>query len=88
MAPNNWVGKTLGGRYEITDTLGSGGMSSVYKATDPNLNRVVAAKMIHPHLSGNTEFVVRFKEEATSVAQLRHPNTVQVFDFNNDDDTL
>jgi serine/threonine-protein kinase len=62
-------------------------MSSVYKATDPNLNRVVAVKMIHPHLSGNPDFVVRFKEEATAVAQLRHPNIVQVFDFNNDDDT-
>jgi hypothetical protein len=63
-------------------------MSAVYKANDPNLDRVVAVKLIHPHLSDNSEFVVRFKEEATSVAQLRHPNIVQVFDFNNDGDTF
>jgi hypothetical protein len=62
-------------------------MSAVHKATDPNLNRVVAVKLIHPHLSDNPEFVMRFKEEATSVAQLRHPNIVQVFDFDNHDDT-
>jgi serine/threonine protein kinase len=61
-------------------------MSAVYKVTDPNLNRVVAGKLIHPHLSDNPEFVLRFREEATAVAQLRHPNIVQVFDFNNDDD--
>jgi tRNA A-37 threonylcarbamoyl transferase component Bud32 len=78
------VGKTVGDRYQIDELLGQGGMSAVYKATDPNLRRVVAVKMIHPHLSDNPEFVSRFEEEATAVAQLRHPNIVQVFDFNND----
>lgn len=87
MAQSSWVGKTLGDRYQIDELLGQGGMSSVYKATDPNLRRVVAVKMIHPHLSSNAEFVSRFEEEATAVAQLRHPNIVQVFDFNNDDGT-
>ncbi len=87
MAQHNWVGQTLGGRYKIEGTLGKGGMSAVYKATDPNLRRTVAVKMIHPHLSDNPDFVVRFKEEAAAVAQLRHPNIVQVFDFNNDDET-
>jgi serine/threonine protein kinase len=88
MEQNNWRGRTLGGRYRIEEILGRGGMSAVYKATDPNLNRVVAVKLIHPHLSDNPEFVVRFKEEATAVAQLRHPNIVQVFDFDNDGDTF
>jgi serine/threonine protein kinase len=64
--------------------LGQGGMSAVYKATDPNLRRVVAVKMIHPHLSTDPEFVRRFEEEAAAVARLRHPNIVQVFDFNHD----
>ena len=62
-------------------------MSAVYKATDPNLRRVVAVKMIHQHLSADTEFVRRFEEEATAVAQLRHTNIIQVFDYNQDDGT-
>lgn len=87
MEQKNWKGLNLGGRYQIEDLLGRGGMSAVYKATDPNLNRVVAVKLIHPHLSDNPEFLVRFREEATAVAQLRHSNIVQVFDFDNDGDT-
>jgi serine/threonine protein kinase len=59
-------------------------MSAVYKATDPNLKRVVAIKLIHSHLSGDTQFIKRFEEEAAAVASLRHPNIVQVFDFNAD----
>lgn len=78
----SWKGKTLGDRYQIEDLLGQGGMSAVYKAHDPNLKRTVAIKIIHPHLTGNAEFVHRFEQEATLVAQLRHNNIVQVFDFN------
>ena len=79
-----WIGRTLSGRYRIDDLLGQGGMSAVYKATDPNLKRVVAIKLIHPHLSSDPSFVLRFEGEASAVASLRHPNIVQVFDFNND----
>lgn len=86
MAQTDWIGETLGGRYEITELLGQGGMSAVYKANDPNLRRVVAVKLIHPHLSSDPEFVRRFEEEAATVAQLRNPNLIQVFDFTNDDD--
>jgi serine/threonine-protein kinase len=87
MPQQSWVGETLGGRYKMEELLGMGGMATVYKATDPNLRRVVAIKLIHPHLSENPNFVIRFKEEAAAVAQLRHPNIVQVHDFNNDGDT-
>ena len=45
-----WIGRTIGGRYKIESLLGSGGMSSVYRATDPNLQRTVAIKIIHHHL--------------------------------------
>jgi serine/threonine protein kinase len=83
---NSWEGKVLGGRYEIGELLGQGGMSSVYKANDPNLRRSVAIKMVHPHLSNNPEFVRRFEEEATAVARLRHPNIIQVYDFSHEDD--
>jgi serine/threonine-protein kinase len=62
-------------------------MSSVYKGNDPNLRRTVAIKVIHPHLSEDPQFVSRFEEEAAAVAQLKHPNIIQVFDFDNDDNT-
>ena len=80
-----WIGRTLSGRYKIEALLGQGGMSAVYKARDPNLKRVVAIKLIHPHLSGDPSFVLRFESEASAVASLRHPNIVQVYDFNNDE---
>lgn len=86
MSKPTWIGKKLGGRYLIQELLGQGGMSAVYKAMDENLNRVVAVKLIHPHLSADAEFVRRFEEEAKAVAQLRHPNIIQVFDFDNDGD--
>ncbi len=86
MASVSWIGQTLNGRYHIESLLGQGGMSSVYKAFDPNLRRTVAIKMIHPHLSNNLSFMRRFEEEAAIVAQLRHEHIVQVFDFNHDDD--
>jgi len=46
--------------------LGQGGMSVVYKAYDPNLQRVVAIKLVHQHLSGDPEFMKRFEEEAST----------------------
>jgi serine/threonine protein kinase len=82
----SWVGHIISNRYKIEALLGQGGMSAVYKAIDPNLKRPVAVKLIHPHLSSNPEFVRRFEQEAAAVAQLRHPNIIQVFDFNHDDD--
>jgi serine/threonine-protein kinase len=87
MSQPSWIGYTLNGRYKIEELLGQGGMSAVYKGTDPNLKRVVAIKLIHPHLSGDPEFVRRFEVEAASIAQLRHPNIVQVYDFSHDGDT-
>jgi eukaryotic-like serine/threonine-protein kinase len=87
MKQPSWIGHTLGGRYRLETLLGQGGMSAVYRADDPNLRRAVAIKLIHGHLAGDPEFVRRFEEEAAAVAQLRHPNIVQVYDFNHDGDT-
>ncbi len=84
----NWIGQTLGNCYKIQEVIGQGGMSSVYKAIDPNLQRVVAIKLIHPHLSDDPKFTARFEEEARAVARLRHPNIVQVYDFNHDGDVF
>jgi serine/threonine protein kinase len=86
MNKTNFVGRTLGGRYQIQSLVGQGGMASVYKAYDPNLHRSVAIKVIHPHLSNNPEFTRRFEEEATGVAHLRQANIVQVYDFSHDGD--
>jgi serine/threonine protein kinase len=84
MEATGWEGKKIGGRYQVEELLGQGGMSSVYKAFDPNLQRMVAIKLVHPHLSNNQEFVRRFEVEATAVARLRHSNIIQVYDFNHD----
>jgi serine/threonine protein kinase len=71
---------TLSGRYETGDRLGTGGMSSVYKATDRILERTVAVKILAEHLHDDERFVARFKREALAVARLIHPNIVQVYD--------
>ena len=86
MEQSTWVGRSLNGRYKIDALLGQGGMSAVYKAIDPNLKRVVAIKLIHPHLSTEDDFIHRFKREAAAVAALRHQNIIQVYDFNTDND--
>lgn len=86
MTLSNLEGQILNERYQVRTLIGQGGMAAVYKAYDPNLHRAVAIKIIHPHLSNNAEFFRRFEEEATGVAHLRHPNIVQMYDFNHDGD--
>jgi len=82
----SWIGHAISNRYKIEALLGQGGMSEVYRAYDPNLTRSVAIKLIHRHLSNDPEFVRRFEQEARAVAQLRHPNIIQVYDFDHDSD--
>ena len=76
----------ISGRYQLGDRLGSGGMSSVYKATDRVLERTVAVKILAEHLSDDEKFVARFRREALAVAKLIHPNIVQVYDTGVDTD--
>ena len=66
------------GGFEIILKLGQGGMGSVFKARQPLLNRVVALKVMAPFLSSSPDFVKRFIREASSAANLNHPNMVQV----------
>ncbi len=73
-------------RYELGDRLGSGGMSTVYRATDRVLERTVAVKILAEHLSDDDKFVARFRREALAVAKLIHPNIVQVYDTGVDAD--
>ncbi|MCB0209684.1 MAG: serine/threonine protein kinase [Anaerolineae bacterium] len=77
---NNLIGKTLG-KYRLVAKLGSGGMAEVYKAYQPGLDRFVAIKVMHEHLSQDPEFVRRFQREALTAGRLMHPNVVQILDF-------
>jgi serine/threonine protein kinase len=86
MAEDAFEGKVLGERFQIQSRIGRGGMATVYKAYDSNLQRLVAIKIIHPHLSEDSDFLRRFKDEATVVAQLRHPNIAVIYDFSHEGD--
>ena len=83
MDANSLIGKNLRG-YKIVGFIGSGGMATVYKAYQESLNRYVAIKVLAAHLSGDREFRERFIREAKSIAKLRHPNILSVFDFGED----
>ena len=80
-------GEIVGGRYEIIELLGSGGMANVYRAHDPQLGRDVAVKILASRYTADPAFVERFRREASAAAQLNHPNIVQVFDRGEADGT-
>ncbi len=74
----------LNSRYKLLERIGSGGMSIVYKAQDLSLGRMVAVKMLHESLTGDADFLRRFRQEAHSAANLTHPNIVTVHDIGQD----
>lgn len=67
--------------FQITEQLGEGGMGTVYKATDRNLGRTVAIKMLHPFLTHDPDHFKRFQNEAHLSARITHPNVATLFDF-------
>ncbi|MET9885343.1 protein kinase [Streptomyces sp. NPDC006430] len=73
-------GSLAGGRYQLRDLLGAGGMASVYLAYDTALDRQVAIKTLHSDLGREQSFRERFRREAQAVAKLSHTNIVSVFD--------
>jgi serine/threonine-protein kinase len=75
-----WIGKTLG-KIEIEKLLGRGGMAEVYFGRHATLTRPVAVKIMHGYLDGEGDLSTRFAREARVAAGLRHPNIVQVYDF-------
>jgi eukaryotic-like serine/threonine-protein kinase len=87
VSPGSPKGELISDRYRIEDRLGSGGMSSVFRATDTILERTVAVKILAEHLADDERFVARFRREALAVAKLVHPNIVQVYDTGNDGDS-
>lgn len=77
----------LNNRYRLLGQIGSGGSSVIYKAMDTALSRVVAIKVLRPSLTSDPSFVVRFRNEARSVANLTHPNIVTLYDVGQDGTT-
>src|SRR6266516_5533001 len=80
------VGELIAGRYELEELVGSGGMSSVYRAHDRLLERPVALKILHEQFTRDDDYVERFRREARAVARLTHPNIVTVIDRGEQDD--
>jgi eukaryotic-like serine/threonine-protein kinase len=74
-------GTSLGGRYRLIDELGRGGMARVWRAFDDVLGRLVAVKLVASSLTGDPEFLDRFRVEARAAAQLAHPSIASVFDY-------
>ncbi len=75
-----FIGKTIS-RYEIVEHIGRGATADVYKAYQATLDRYVAIKLLHPFLADDSDFLTRFQREAKAAARLRHPNIMQVYDF-------
>ena len=75
----------LGGRYEILQLLGEGGMGAVYKAMDRELDRPVALKLIRPELAANSSILARFKQELLLAHQVTHKNVIRIYDLGDAD---
>ncbi len=85
MSNEGLVGSYLG-RYKVEELVGRGGMAEVYRATQVNLDRFVAIKVMHRFLSDDRDFLNRFEREARVMAKIRHPNIVHVHDYEVEDD--
>src|SRR5688572_30111794 len=79
------IGTLIGDRFRLEEKVGSGGMSSVYRAFDPTLERSVAIKLMHRDISSDPDQLERFRREARAVAQLNHPHVVTVIDAGEDE---
>lgn len=74
-------GDLIGGRYEILQLLGEGGMGAVYKALDREVERTVALKLIRPELASNPAILARFKQELLTAHQVTHKNVIRIYDL-------
>ncbi|MET0287657.1 MAG: serine/threonine-protein kinase [Polyangiales bacterium] len=80
--------KLIGGKYQLLERVGQGGMGTIYRATQSGLNRQVAVKILKRELNVDPDTVARFHREAHAMSLLVHPNTVRVYDFGQTDDGL
>lgn len=79
-------GKRIGGRYDIEQQIGEGGMAIVYGARDTLLNRTVALKVLRSQFGNDDDFVARFHREAQAAASLSHPHVVNIYDIGQEDE--
>jgi serine/threonine-protein kinase len=77
------IGQNLGGKYRVVRLIGEGGMGAVYEGEQllGSAKRKVAVKTLHAHLSHDANLEARFEREVATIAELEHPNTIQVYDF-------
>ncbi|MBM4342003.1 MAG: serine/threonine protein kinase [Deltaproteobacteria bacterium] len=76
----------FGDRYEALDRVGDGGMATVFRGVDRQLQREVAIKVMHPHLAARNDARARFSREAVAAARVKHPNIVEVYDSSKEAD--
>ncbi len=76
----------FGERYEALDRVGDGGMATVFRGLDRQLQREVAIKVMHPHLAARQDARARFSREAVAAARVKHPNIVEVYDSSKETD--
>ncbi len=92
MTPENQVlpeaGDLIGGRFRVLEILGTGGFGTVFKALQENIGREVALKFLTPGVAKDPINVKRFRREAFHVSQLRHPNTITLYDYGQTEDEL
>jgi serine/threonine-protein kinase len=80
------IGRLIGGRYRLIAPLGEGGMATIWRALDEQLDREVAVKLLRTQFGSDAGFAARFKQEARSAGSLSHPNIVPVYDYGTDAD--
>ena len=84
---DRWIGRTLTGAYRLVERLGKGGMGAVYRAEHIRTSGLRAIKILLPEAAADPDIYRRFEDEAKITSALRHPNIVQVMDFDTDADT-
>jgi serine/threonine protein kinase len=79
---SSYIGRTVAGKYRIVRKVGSGGMGSVYAAERVTTHELFALKFMNREFLTDTTYIERFKREIASLNAIRHPNVVNVFDWN------
>src|SRR5580704_17764930 len=88
--PDPMIGQVLGSKYTVVRLIGEGGMGAVYEGEQQlgTTKRKVAVKTLHTHLSRDAKIKARFEREVGTIAELEHPNTIQVYDFSSTPDGI
>lgn len=88
MTSDPLIGKTLNGKYELQEKVGSGAMGTVYAAEHTTLKKRVALKVLHPDLYLSEETLRRFQQEGIAAGRIKHPNAIEIFDFDKTEEGL